>query len=311
MTSHRIRAYIYLLIVAAIWGAAGPVIKFTLRGIDPFPFLSYRLALASIFSIIFFLVKGIKLPKTKDALLLVIFYGLLAVPLALGSLFTGLNRSTVLDLTLIGAIGPLVVLAGGAILFHDHITRREKLGVIIVLVGVFINAFYPLIANNSDTRLTGNIFLLLFLFSDTASTLVAKKSVRAKIPPQTLSNFAFILGALTIIPITLVNCGAENLINSIVTLPFKYHLGVWYMALISGSLAYFLFIAGQKSIEVSEAILFSYLQPLFSVPLAILWLGESITKSFIVGGTLIAIGIIIAEYKWARNNKKRATKISN
>jgi drug/metabolite transporter (DMT)-like permease len=33
MNPHRFKAYIYLLIMAAIWGAAGPVIKFTLQGI--------------------------------------------------------------------------------------------------------------------------------------------------------------------------------------------------------------------------------------------------------------------------------------
>src|SRR3989344_5161458 len=97
MNSHRARAYIYLLIVAALWGAAGPVIKYTLAGIDPLPFLAYRLGVSALFS------------------------------LALGILFIALDKTTVLDLTLIGVIGPMIVTAGGAIFFHDHITRREKI----------------------------------------------------------------------------------------------------------------------------------------------------------------------------------------
>ena len=46
-----------LLAVVVIWGVAGPVIKFTLEGIDPLPFFSYRLAISAVISIFFFLAK--------------------------------------------------------------------------------------------------------------------------------------------------------------------------------------------------------------------------------------------------------------
>lgn len=297
MTAHRLRAYAYLTLVAAIWGAAGPVIKFTLGGIDPLPFLSYRFAVAGTFSIIFFLVKGLRLPKPRISLPWVILYGLLAVPIALGTLFTGLDKSTVLDLTLIGVLGPLVVTLGGAILFHDHVTRREKIGIAIVLVGALLNAFSPAFTESTDIRLTGNLFLLTFLLADSGSTLVAKSAVKHKIKSSTLTNMAFIIGAVTLIPVTLITHGYNNLATSILTLPLKYHLGVWYMALVSGSLAYFLYVRGVRSIEVSEATLFNYLQPVFSIPLAIFWLGEKITTFFVIGAILIATGLIIAEYK--------------
>lgn len=303
MTSYRLRAYIYLLIVAVIWGAAGPVIKFTLGGIDPFPFLSYRFAVAAIFSTIFFLVKGTKIPKPRKSLPFVILYGLLAVPIALGMLFVGLDKSTVLDLTLIGVIGPLIVTAGGAIFFRDRITHREKIGILIVLAGALINAFSPLFTGNIEARVTGNIFLLTFLLADSGSILVAKSALRHKIKSAVLTNTAFILGAITIIPLTAILYGPNNLIKAVTELPFKYHLGVWYMALASGSLAYFLYVRAVRSIEVSEATLFNYLQPAISVPLALFWLGEKLTPTFVIGAALIATGLIIGEYKKARRAK--------
>lgn len=297
MTVYRARAYLYLIIVAAIWGAAGPVIKFTLEGIDPLPFLAYRFSISALLAISFFIIKGVKLPKTKTSLFMLIAYGLLAFTVALGALFTGLDKSTVLDLALIATLGPLLVTAGGAIIFHDHITSKEKLGISIVLVGAVINSFAPIFSNNSSVRLTGNIFILIFLLSDTSSILLAKKVVRRKISSFTLTNAGFIVAAATIIPLTLITQGSDFTINSIMTLPLKYHLGVWYMALLSGTVAYFLYVRGHKSIEVSEATLFNYLQPIFSVPLAVFWLGESITVTFIIGAILIATGVFIAERK--------------
>jgi drug/metabolite transporter (DMT)-like permease len=53
-------------------------------------------------------------------------------------------------------------------------------------------------------------------------------------------------------------------------------------------------------VEVSEAILFSYLQPLFTVPLAIFWLKESLSGTFVLGAIIIVIGLVVAEYKKAR-----------
>lgn len=302
MTSHRFRSYKYLVLVAAIWGIAGPVIKYTLGGIDPFPFLSYRLAISATFSLIFFAVKGINLQSIKNSLPKIILYGLLAITLTLGSLFNGLDRSSVLDFALIATLGPLLTVLGGSIFFRDHITHREKIGIAIVITGALLNSFGPLFGSSDGLRLTGNIFIIIALIADSSSALFAKKFVKKEVSSSTLTNAAFIVGALTLIPYTIATYGAGNLYNSIVTLPFKYHLGVWYMALISGSLAYYLFVKGQKSIEVSEASLFSYLQPLFSIPLAMLWLGESITKSFVVGAILIAAGLFIAERKNKHKN---------
>lgn len=300
MNPKRLRAYIILISVAAIWGAAGPIIKFTLQGIDPLPFLTYRLIIASIFSLTFFLLKirrGKKFKRLRANFPIVFLYGFLAVPLGLGILFFGLDNTTVLDLTLIGVIGPIAVTAGGALFFRDRITKKEKIGISIVLLGVIFNSFIPLFGAGSGVRFTGNILLFLYLVSDVASILISKRLVQKKIKPANLTNLAFIIGALILTPLTLIFYGAENFINTLLVLPLKYHLGVWYMALISGNLAYYLYVRGQRTIEVSEAVLFNYLQPLFMIPLAVFWLNESISFSFMVGALIIAIGLIVAQYK--------------
>ncbi len=167
---------------------------------------------------------------------------------------------------------------------------------------MIINSFIPLFRNGSGVKLTGNIFLILFLLSDSAAVLVAKKVVRERISSIRLTNYAFIIGALTMVPYAFYNYGAGNVVEMITSMPFKYHLGVWYMALASGSLAYYLSVKGYKSIEVSEATLFSYLQPLFTVPLAIFWLGEKLTSTFIIGAAFIASGLFIAESKKRRSS---------
>ena len=98
----------------------------------------------------------------------------------------------------------------------------------------------------------------------------------------------------------LMSTTVPGIIDEVANLALPYHLGVWYMALISGTLAYALWIRGQKSIEISEAGVFAYLVPIFAAPLAVLWLGETITTPFIIGSVVVAIGVYIAETKKKR-----------
>jgi len=303
MRKYRNQAYIYLIITAAIWGIAGPVIKYTLNEIDPVPFLAYRFIICSSASILYFLIARPKFPKQKYNLALTFTYGLIAVPLSLGMLFFGLQKAGVLDLTLIGAITPLLVSFGAYIFFKEHITKHEKVGVFIVLTGVFINSIYPLV-KSSGIALTGNVFLLLFLFSDAFSVLVSKKLSRNRVDSSVISNIALLLGALVFVPLAIFEYGVEGFLSLISNLSPAAHMGVWYMALISGTLAYFMYIRAQRSIEVSEAILFNYLQPVITIPLAIFWLHEKITFSFLLGAVLIVIGVFMAEYKKRRLQAK-------
>jgi drug/metabolite transporter (DMT)-like permease len=305
MSPRRIKAYLILLFVVVIWGIAGPVIKYTLGGIDPLPFLVYRLAISSAVSVVFFarkIKRGKKFHHLRAHFPLALLYGTLAVTLGLGSLFFALKDTTVLDLTLITVLDPLLALAGGAYFFRDHITKKEKIGISVVLLGVALNSFYPFFTGGSTIRFTGNILLFVYILSDSSSILIAKRSLRSKIKSANLTNLAFIIGLVTLFPIVISMYGAQNLWGIITNLPFKYHLGVWYMALISGNLAYYLYVRGERTLEVSEAVLFNYLQPVITIPLAIFWLKETLSIHYLLGAAIIAMGLLIVEYKKYKPN---------
>lgn len=298
MTSYRVRAYIYLLIVVVIWGAATPVIKFTLGAISPFSFLTYRFFLAAIFGAIalLFLKRGYK--AIRENFWEVIFYGFITTTVTLGLLFLGLNRTTVLDTILIATISPLVIALFGEIFLKEHITSREKLGIGIAFVGTFLTVVEPLLSDGFEGfRVIGNLLVVGYLISNAVSATIAKKLVRKDVPPFSLTNISFVVGFITLLPLVLLETTPQNLVHKAVGLSFPYQLGVFYMAFLSGTLAYALWVKGQKSIEVSEAGVFSYLQPIFAAPLAVFWLGEKITLPFVIGAVIITIGVFIAEYK--------------
>ena len=92
--------------------------------------------------------------------------------------------------------------------------------------------------------------------------------------------------------------------------PWTAHAAVWFLALLSGSLAYTLRDQGLAFVEVSEAAIFTYLQPVWSAILAVLWLGEPVTMSYTVGGSILVAGVILSEYRsnGTSKHKKYAAK---
>lgn len=234
------------------------------------------------------------MPRSANEYIKLVLYGFIAIPLALSFLFLGLQRSTVLEFGLVAALGPLMVALGGAIFLKEKITRREQIGIFIAFSGTLITVFIPALISHSIVMFTGNILLLLFLVADSSGVLLAKVFSK-KNDPQVMTNLAFIVAAVVIIPITLLFHTPQDIVLQLTHLEFKYHLGVLYMALLSGNAAYYLFVKGEKSVEAGEAGLFFYLHPIVSFPLAVLWLGEKVTVPFIIGAVLIGTGVYIAE----------------
>jgi len=307
MNSKRIRAYILLTLVAAIWGAAGPVIKFTLENLTPFTFLTYRFFITSLVLTPIVIASKEKFPKDSKQNLQLLILSILGTTLNLSFLFVGLKFTSVLDQTFISQAGPVFTILASSIFLKDRVTKKEKIGIFITFLGTILIIIQPIFDYGflAYENLFGNILIVLANIFWSLYVITSKKQMREKVSPLILSFSNFFIGFITLLPLAILeNQGARNTILTISNLNLSSHLGVLYMAIISGALGYYLFQTGQKSIESSEAAVFSYLQPLFSTPLAIIWLKEEITSNFVIGISIIVLGIIIAEHK----TKSLATK---
>lgn len=299
----RLRVYFELLLTALIWGVAGVVIKYTV-GYFPTPiFLTYRFLIASIVAVPFLIIGFSKIPKDPKTLAITAFNGFLASTLALSLLFWGAERTSSVDLNLISAIAPITIALAGIFFLREHVTKRESLGLIIALAGTLITIVEPTLRNHDGlSGLIGNLLVFASVLVGTANAVLTKVITRKEVSPLVATNISFIVGFLTMIPVLLLTHSPSETISLIKTAPISYHLGVLYMALISGTLAYFLWFRAIKSIEVGEVGVFAYLYPVFGTPLSVLWLKEKISPPFIIGSIVIALGVFLAEWK-----KKRYT----
>lgn len=304
MTIYRLRAYTYLLIVALIWGFAGPVIKLVLRDLPWDLFLAYRFLISSLVALPFVLRGQMKVLKKFGLFVLIFIYAVASTSAGLGFLFAGTAKTTLVSMSLITLFGPVLTILAGYFILKDRITWLEKIGIAITFLGSFLIIIEPAIKyNRIQGELGGNLLILLHLTLVTISAIILKKLLRRGVSPVFLANISFIIGLLTLIPVSLqLRPFAQN-IAILTDLSLPYHAGVWYMALLSGTLAYSLSNIAQKSIEVSELAVFGYLYPIISAILAVLLLKESVTPMSYFGGGMALVGIFIAEVKRKRKRE--------
>lgn len=288
----RIRAYIFLLIAVAIWGFAGPVIKFTLDYFDPVVFLTYRFLLTSLILIpLLFILEPhfwLKLAhfSPKDWFYLIIC-GLTGTSLQLLLLFWGFRLTTAIDASLLSSASPILSTLAAWWFLKDHITRREKIGIAIAFIGSIVIVFQPF-----SGSLAGNFLVVAADVVWVAYLILSKKLLRHQLSPLFITTSNFFIGFVSMFILFVLTMNYQPITHN-----YYAHAGVIYMAVFSGALAYFLFQRAQKSIETSEANVFTYLMPVFATPLAYFWLHEPITLPFIIGAAVIAAGVIVSEIK--------------
>lgn len=294
---NRITAYLLLLLVSIIWGFASPVSKNTLKFLTPFDFLFWRFLLSVVLTTPIFLWYLKKHPLAPANLPRLILLGFVATTLNLSLLYTGLQKTTALETTLISSMSPLFVVIGSILFLQEKVSRRTLAGITLAITGIVFTIIEPFLANrsaSSATALEGNILVLLADLTWMVFVLVSKKWIGEGIKPFHVTAVSFYTGLASFLPITLLlNKGLPALPPPTVGVIF----GIAYLAIFCSLIAYSAYEIALSKIEASQVDLFNYLQPVWAAPLAIFWLGETFGTTQAVGIILIVCGITLAEYR--------------
>lgn len=297
----RTRAYISLTVNALVWGAALPIVKPSLAVVSPYQFLFYRYLIAVPLSFPFLLYLLQRYRPNWKTIGTIVALEFLSITIALSFLYEGLKRTTSLESTLIANASPVFIILGGVLFLREKEERHELVGLVIAVAGITLLTLEPLLSgkNHLGFSLTGNLLVLGHNLSWTAYLLLAKKLYRG-VSKLLIGFLSLWVGLLTFFVATLATSPlSPDLLNQT-----WVNLGVpsvlfasFYMAIFGSVIGVPTYIYGNDQIEASEASLFHYLQPLVTIPLATLWLRESLNATIIIGMLLIGVGVLIAEYR--------------
>ncbi len=297
----RQKAYIFLVLNAILWGVSPVIIKDSFDNTTPFRFLFIRFAIASALTLPLFIDYYFKLKNSFFKFLKIIIIGeSIGTTLILVLLYIGLNYTSAIEAGLIATTAPIFITIAGVKFLNEKTEKSEIRGLLLALFGSILLALVPLFYNTalSLSLLGSSLILLQNMLSGVYSVYL--KRYYLKIPKLFVVIVSFWVGFVSFLILSIIESnGVGNLISDIET-DLGYTNVIFassYMAILGSIVAYYLLQKGQSLIEVSEASLFIYIQPLFFIPLAIVWLDESIHIVQVVAMIIILVGVYLANFK--------------
>ena len=280
-----------IVVLTLLWGLNYTAIKYSNQGMSPAFTSTLRSIVASICGIIYCLIKREKLFHTDIMLfhgfMVGLLFGLEFACIYLGMVYTDAARSVVFVY-----LSPFVVAVGAHFFLKgDRLTSLKTFGLVLAFAGIVV-VFYGRPKTAKPTMFIGDILEILAGFFWGATTLYIKKYMAEKVHP--INTFLYQL--FFSIPILFI--------VSLIFEPkwvYKIDLAIlaalFYQSVIIAFISYFVWFKLIHGYSVSRLSVFTFFTPVFGVLFGILFLGEELTVSLMVGLPLVSIGIFFVNWR--------------
>ena len=278
-----------LSIVLLLWGSSFALLKLGLEEISPINLAFLRFLIAVPF---FFLYAYSKDKQILDKSIfrdwkILMMLGLTGVTLYHTFQNVGLQFTTASNSSLIISANPIFIVLLDHFYMNVKITRKRILGIVLSLVGLIV-VMGPLRLIFSPTSVIGDLLSLGAALSWAFYSVFGKKVV-SKYGAQRTTLFSMIFGTLFLFPILLF--------TEQPALPTSMWL--WFLLLIlsllCSGMAYLIWYKVIGEVSATEAGVFLFFLPVISILFAKLILMESIDAFFVLGASLIMLGVIVTE----------------
>ena len=275
------------LAAASIWGGMYVVSKVVLDVIPPFTLIISRLVLGSLALWLILVLRG-GTHVTSRQFWQVFGVGMIGYGVSLGLQFVGTKLSTAANGSLVTSATPAFVLVFAWLILRERITRNRLAALAISTLGV-LAVIDPRSARLEPQLFAGNLSLLgAGLTWALYSVLI--RLVTRRLDVATVSLIAFLGGLPIAVPAgawELSTSGMGHITVGIIA-------GVLFLGIIATALAMVLWNNSFAMLDANIASLTFFAQPVVGTLLGWLFLHESITPLFLVGGCLIGLGLVVA-----------------
>lgn len=290
MRLHKIHlAIIALMLANIIWGAAFPIYKWALEVLPLFSFVFLRFFLGALI-LLPFIYKDLKIKRENINLLLLL--GLVSVTFQIPLLFWGLKLSPSINAPIIIASGPIFLLIAAVIFLNEKLRAKLMAGMLISLIGIIVIILRPLLESGGlGGGILGNLLIFLATICSVIQAVILKKLMKDN-NPLVITFWMFIIGSLPLLPAFLVEQANYNMWGN---LNIQGIIGLLYGIVLAAVIAHAFLAFGIKYLKASDVGIFSYVDPVATIVVAVPLLNEAITPAYMIGAVLVFIGIFIAE----------------
>lgn len=215
--------------------------------------------------------------------------GILSVPLNQFAFIFGIKYTTPANASLIYAMTPIFALIFSTLLLRESVNFYKVLGVILSFFGVGIVFSEHGLSLNIE-YLKGNIIIMFGAMSWALYSILGRPMI-FKYDALYVTGISMIVGSLIYFPIGLYDLFKVDF----EAVSFASYLGVVYLGVGTSIFGYFLWYYAIGKIEASKVVIFTNGQPIMTAVLGMIIFGNPITLLFLIGGTLVIIGVFLVQ----------------
>jgi len=284
-----VSVYFFLVIQQMIAGGSHIVGKAVLRDIDASSLTLFRSILSAVPMLIILAARRNHWRVAREDYSKLLWLSFLAVPVNQFIYLYGLSFTSPSNSALLYATTPVVVLVLSRLFLGERISWKKIFGMSLALGGVTSVIFEHGFALNSSATY-GNLVLAVGVLCWAYMTIYAKPLIE-KYGPLYISAVTLVIGMVLYLPIGM-SLGKPM---SFTSLSAGDWAGLTYFAVATSIISHFLWYFALGRIEASKVAVFTNGQPFFATLLAVFFLSQDLSVTFVVGGLVTVCGVVLVQ----------------
>lgn len=282
-----------------IWGSIGLLTKFV--ELSPVVLAFYR-ALISIPVLLILYAKSKEVKKmTRKDLLLYILSGVFMAGAWL-TLFASFSVTNISLAILIYNMCPVYVMFFSPMVLGEKSDNLQKLTIVMSFIGLSL-----LIGENIVGKNQMDIGVLYALFSGLfyAGVVMINRKIENSYSPNKVTLIQVLTATVFLLPFTIFEGGPFQIIK----LPEFQVFLVIVLGVIHTGIAYVVYFSTYKYLRAIEIVSYSYLEPLFSIALGVVFLKERLSVIQIIGCLLVLGFTYYNEFRKSRSKYNEVLEV--
>jgi drug/metabolite transporter (DMT)-like permease len=289
---------IILLVLNVVWSATLSIYKVLEPYLEPGGIVTLRFGLAVLPLLLLWPWLPGDAPRGRD-LLNTCLIGLAIFTLGHRLQVFGNKLSTASNSAVLMAVEPLITSVAAAIFLREHIGPRRMLGFALGMTGVvLLNGVWR--PEFKWVSLGASVIFISSFVCETAFSVVGKPIIARASPVK------FIAMALAVGTVANLFLDGRETLTAAAQLPVRAWLLLMIMAFVCTSFGYTFWLLVIRESEVNLAALTIFLQPVFGLLIAKLWLDESLHWGQFWGSAAIITGLVVGLSRQIKSSAERS-----
>lgn len=281
----------FLLIAAVvIWGVSFVATKICLRYLSPAEVIAARLVLAIPVMLALIWAKGQSFryltrfwKQTVGCGLILTAHLLLQVE--------GMKTTTATNTVWLITTIPVFIVVFAFIFLREKINLRQMAGLAVAAFGVIVLVSRGNLGSLDFLKSYGDWLVLSSCLTWTFYTVLGKKITGG--PPLAVTTAILGVTAVMVVPPVMITSGPTKYLS----LPIEAILALLFLGIFCFGLAYWFWNEALARKSAGQVGVYIYFEPISTMLVAPMVLGESITTSLLGGGVLVIIGVWMVEHR--------------